>query len=293
MLSQLASAARTAKGPGWLLEGVNCKLTGNLCNETVRKYTPPDCEKAEIELTVATISNYNQGCLLLFLDWGFAVTAPHGDANRITADSSGALHINLLEKKKKPASCTSSPLCPLHAARVINQRPRSLMRRCRSRLKSNVCWLWATRQHAARPRNTSSSGARLTPSSAKSIGRLVRLTSVKRTKAPLMPIRSSPLLKRGGGDCTPRLCPSCNSQTPAPARGKQDLLLPSRAPPLNEGKPLHSAANAKRWASWLPVQFPRAGWGKVSPKWPKMAFTQCSKLDKSVSLLEVKRSDSR
>lgn len=81
----------------------------------------PDYEKAEIELTVATISNYNQGCLLLFLDSGFAVTAPHGDANRITADSSGALHINLLGKKRKK----KNPLPALFLTWCSSHKPKA------------------------------------------------------------------------------------------------------------------------------------------------------------------------
>lgn len=118
-------------------KGVNCKLTGNVCNETVRERTPlTDCEQAETELTVATISNYNQGFLLALLDAGFAVTAPRGDANRITADRSQALHINLLEKgKKTKPELYVFPLCSSHGAGYVKQS----IRCCRSRLESNVC----------------------------------------------------------------------------------------------------------------------------------------------------------
>lgn len=69
---------------------VNCKLT-----RVMRLYTHTHslpCQKGELELTVVPISNYNQGCFS-FLDSLFRVTAPHGDANGITADSSGTLCI--------------------------------------------------------------------------------------------------------------------------------------------------------------------------------------------------------
>lgn len=41
MLPQSASSARAAKGAGWLQEGVNCNLTGNLCNETCTQVPLP------------------------------------------------------------------------------------------------------------------------------------------------------------------------------------------------------------------------------------------------------------
>lgn len=143
--------------------------------------TPLDCEEAEIELTVATISNYNQGCLLLFLDSGFAATAPHGDANRITADSSGALHSNLLErrrKKKKPASCTSSPLCSLRCC--SSRKPKALLSHALLQEQIKIRRLLTVSRPvgvaAPAPEIPPPAAARLAPSGAKSIGRLVRLT---------------------------------------------------------------------------------------------------------------------
>lgn len=168
----------------------------------------PDCEEAEVELTVATISNYNQGCLLLFLDSRFAVTAPHGDANRITADSSGALHINLLGKKKK------KHLPALFPTWRSSQKPKARSYSpLQEQIKIHVCRLRAAHQRAARPQNTSFQRRRVQPglplSSTKSIG---PPDVVKGTEAPPMPNGSSPLLNCGRS-CASRLCPSRNSNS--------------------------------------------------------------------------------
>lgn len=121
-----------------------------LHNETVRWYVySPHYEKAEIELTVATISNYNQSCCF-FLDSVFAMTAPHGNANRIIADSSGALHSQLIGNMR--AICLSAPCLTWSLLHKVKACSYMLQQ---EQIKTLICWVWTTLQHAGRPQNVS------------------------------------------------------------------------------------------------------------------------------------------
>lgn len=104
------------------------------------------------------------------------------------------------EEEKKTASCTSSPLCSLHCC--SSRKPKALLSCALLQEQIKIRRLLTVSRPvsvaAPGPRNTSPSGCSSRAVRCKVKWPVGPPDMVKRTKAPLMPIRSSPLLSRGG-----------------------------------------------------------------------------------------------
>lgn len=240
MLSQFALLAPTAKGTGWLQEGVNCKLTGNSCNETVRKCSPQTMTRQKLNWQLQPFLIIIKAACFFSLtrdsQWQLLMETLIGSPQIAL----GLYTSTYWEKKKK-----KNPLLALFLTWCSSHKPKA------RRLKFTFADCEPPINVHCDPKIPPSSGA---------VCSLVYCWPGQSQLVPLTWTRGQKLLLCQFGhhySWATEAIAHCGfalraTPTPTPARGKQDLFRAALLSSFAEwGQPLHLAADGKDGLSFM------------------------------------------